>query len=194
MPFGQDLALAPGVHRATSCARSRALNELELFRCSLYTERCIQLPLILSRRISISNKTPGEILTDVTARGAGYGLPFKGAVDQLSDLEDLVASATGIGELDLHRGHSPIQSVLEEFLGISHEQMHIYMERDGLNLARTCEALGFLPQNLIQTLTNSFKPFIDQGVEKKIITEVESHEWIERVKNEFHDRVYWNGQ
>jgi len=144
-------------------------------------------------RKSISNTKPGEILTNITARGKGYGVPFKGTVDGLGDLDDLVATACGIGGLDLHRGHSPIQSVLEAFLGISHQQMHIYMERDGLNLAGTCEALGILPENLIQTLTNSFEPFVDQGVALGLITEVEKHDWIERIKTAFHTRVYWTG-
>ena len=144
-------------------------------------------------RNPISNKKPGEILTNITARGKGYGVPFKGSVDQLSDLEDLVATASGIGGLDLHRGHSPIQSVLEEFLGISHAQMHVYMERDGLNLAGTCEVLGILPENLIQPLTNSFEPDVDQGVACGLISQVEKSIWLERVKNEFHNRVHWTG-
>lgn len=143
--------------------------------------------------MAISNKKPGEILVNITARGKGYGVPFKGTVDQISDLEDLVATAGGIGGLDLHRGHSPIQSVLEAFLGISHEQMHVYMERDGLNLAGTCEVLGISPENLIQTLTNSFVPFVDQGVALGLITQVESLEWIDRLKTAFHNRVYWRG-
>ncbi|MBX2835201.1 MAG: hypothetical protein KTR35_00020 [Gammaproteobacteria bacterium] len=105
----------------------------------------------------------------------------------------MVATASGIGELDLHKGHSPIQSVLEAFLGISHEQMHVYMERDGLNLAGTCEVLGIEPENLIQTLTNSFEPFIDQGVAKGLITQADKPEWIDRVKTQFRNRVYWRG-
>ena len=141
----------------------------------------------------ISDKKPGEILVNITARGKGFGVPFKGTVDRLSDLEDLVVTAGGISGLDLHRGHSPIQSVLEKFLGISHEQMHIYMERDGLNLAGTCTVLGILPENLIQTLTNSFEPYVDQGVAQGLITQAEKLEWIDRVKTEFHNRVYWTG-
>jgi len=142
----------------------------------------------------ISNKKPGEILVNITARGKGYGVPFRGAVDRISDLEDLVVTAGGIGELDLHRGHSPIQAVLEAFLGISHEQMHVYMERDGLNLAGTCEVLGIMPENLIQTLTNSFEPYVNQGLEKGIITPAERFVWIERVRTEFQSRVYWDGK
>jgi len=140
-----------------------------------------------------SNYIPGDVLRNITAKGKGYGVPFKGTVDQLSDLEDLVVSAGGIGELDLHKGHSPIQSVLEVFLGISHEQMHIYMERDGLNLAGTCKALGIHPENLVQTLTNSFEPFIDQGVTLGLITNAEKLEWVDRVKTAFSNRVYWTG-
>jgi len=71
--------------------------------------------------------------------------------------------------------------------------MHIYMERDGLNLAGTCEVLGMEPQNLIQTLTNSFEPFVDQGVDRGLITQTEKLEWIYRIKTEFQSRVYWNG-
>ena len=140
-----------------------------------------------------SNKPPGEILTNITARGKGYGVPFKGSVDDVSDLEDLVTTAKGIGGLDLHRGHSPIESVLETFLGISHEQMHVYMERDGLNLAGMCGELGIPPENLIQTLTNSFEPFIDQGLDQGLITEAEKLGWIDQVKSGFHYRVHWKG-
>jgi len=143
--------------------------------------------------IQLKQYKPGEVLTDITARGKGYGLPFKGTVEHLSDLEDLVTSAAGVEGLDLHRGHSPIESVLERFLGISHEQMHVYMERDGLNLADTCKALDILPENLIQTLTNSFEPFVDQAVEQGIITQSQKPQWLERIKAQFGNRVYWNG-
>jgi len=94
----------------------------------------------------------------------------------------------------LHRGHSPIESVLEKFLGISHAQMHVYMERDGLNLAGTCEALGIPPENLVQTLTNSFEPYVDQGLALGLISNAEKLVWIDRVKTEFRNRVFWNGK
>ncbi len=172
-----------------SCASEFVIHETLAI---VYLSDTIVISKLISWGISISNNNPGEILTNITARGKGYGVPFKGKVDQLSDLEDLVATAGGIGGLDLHRGHSPIQSVLEVFLGISHEQMHVYMERDKLNLAGTCEALGILPENLVQTLTNSFEPYIDQGVALGLITKVDKPEWIDRVKSEFRNRVYWS--
>ena len=145
------------------------------------------------RRYLISNEKPGEILTSITARGKGYGVPFKGTVDQISDLEDLVVTAEGVDGLDLHRGHSPIQSVLEAFLGISHQQMHVYMEKDGLNLAGTCEALGMEPENLVQTLTNSFEAYVNQGLAQGLITPSEKHDWIQRIKSAFRKRVHWTG-
>ena len=67
------------------------------------------------------------------------------------------------------------------------------MERDGLNLAGTCEVLGFMPENLVETLTNSFEPYVNQGVAKGIITQAERLVWIERVRTEFRNRVYWSG-
>ena len=83
--------------------------------------------------------------------------------------------------------------MLEAFLDISHEQMHVYMERDGLNLASTCEVSGSMPENLVETLTNSFEPYVNQGVAKGIITQAERLVWIERVRTEFRNRVYWSG-
>lgn len=70
--------------------------------------------------------------------------------------------------------------------------MHVYMERDGLNLAGTCEVLGMIPENLIQSLTNSFEPYVDQAMEIGLITQSQKHEWIERLKTEFRYRVYWS--
>ena len=71
--------------------------------------------------------------------------------------------------------------------------MHIYMERDGLNLAGICNVLEIPTENLIQTLTNSFEPFVDQGAALGLITPAQKLKWIERVKTEFHYRVHWNG-
>jgi len=160
--------------------------------------RCYRRAIVLpARQFAVENRIlsnkPGEILVNITASGKGYGVPFKGSVDRLSDLEDLVTTAGGVEGLDLHRGHSPIQSVLEIFLGISHEQMHIYMERDGLNLADTCQVLDVLPENLIQTLTNSVEPYVDQGVAIGLISQEEKLEWIDRIKAAFKKRVFWTG-
>ncbi len=52
---------------------------------------------------------------------SGRGSPFDGTVDAQSDLNALLETAWGDGGLDLHRGHAPIENVLEAFLGISHD-------------------------------------------------------------------------
>ncbi len=133
------------------------------------------------------------VLTNLTARATGGGVPFDGQVNELSDLDDLVTTAWGESQFGLHRGHAPIESVLEAFLGISHDRMHEYMENDGLNLARICDELELDTDKLIQSLTNSFEPYIDQGVSNGVITADQKQEWLDKVKEEFTNRVYWNG-
>ena len=126
----------------------------------------------------------------MTARG---GSPFDGSVDQKSDLDDLVAAAWGYASLGLHRGHRGIQDVLEAFLGITHNEMHVFMEEQGLNLAGICNHFGLDPENLIKTLTASFVPYIEQGVRNGVITDDEITYWTERVQTEIRNRVYWEG-
>ena len=141
----------------------------------------------------ITSSSTGEVIVDMTARAAGGGSPFDGSVDQKSDLDDLVATAWGSGWLGLHRGHRPIRSVLEAFLGITHREMHVFMEEQDMNLASVCKHFGFDPENLVETLTASFVPFIEQGVQNGVITEDEVDYWTERVRTEFRNRVYWEG-
>ncbi len=141
---------------------------------------------------NIKSSSTGEVLTNITARGTGGGSPFDGKVDQKSDLEDLVETAWGNGRLGLHRGHGPIEEVLEVFLGITHDEMHVLMD-SGLNLAGVCETLGLDSENLIETLTASFVPFIQEGVDNKVITSEEATIWTERVRTEFRRRVHWKG-
>ena len=141
----------------------------------------------------ITSSSTGKVLTNITARATGGGSNFDGKVDQKSDLEDLVETAWGEGRLGLHRGHAPILRVLEAFLGISHDEMHILMEESGLNLAGVCEKLGLDSENLVDTLTASFVPFIKKGVDNGVITAEEAVIWTERVRVEFRKRVYWGG-
>lgn len=138
----------------------------------------------------ITSSSTGEVILDMTARG---GSPFDGSVDQKSDLDDLVAAAWGNASLGLHRGHRAIRDVLEAFLGITHSEMHVFMEEQGLNLAGICNHFGFDPENLIETLTASFVPYIEQGVRNGVITDDEIAYWTERVRTEFRNRVYWEG-
>ena len=141
----------------------------------------------------ITSTATGTIVTNITARATGGGSPFDGTIDEISDLEDLVETAWGDGDLDLHRGHAPIESVLEAFLGITHEEMHIYMEQQDLNLAGVCDTLGFAPENLIESLTASFSTFIREAADKGLIKTDEIPIWTERIRKAFSDRVHWNG-
>ena len=142
---------------------------------------------------SITSSSSGDVITGLKAHATSGGGPFDGQMDSKSDLDDLVDTAWGNGRLGLHRGHAPIESVLEEFLGITHDEMHIFMEESDLNLADVCKKLGFDPDNLIETLTNSFEPYIDEAVTKKLISEEESGVWKEKVREQFRKRVFWEG-
>ncbi len=136
--------------------------------------------------------TGSQVLTDVVADAQGGRAFFDGTVDEVADLEDLVADAWGDGDLGLHRGHAQVENVLEVFLGIDHDGMHDYMDQ-GLNLAETAEAVEKDPDALIESLTNSYIPFVDEGVENGVIAADEANEWIELLRNEFTDRVFWDG-
>lgn len=133
------------------------------------------------------------VITDITARGSGPGSPFDGTVNTASDLDALVETAWGEGRLGLHRGHAPIESVLVAFLGISHDQMHVYMEEQGMNLAAVSEELGLNPDDLVETLTYSFMPFVQQGVDNGVISAEEADTWNEQIRVQFNNRVYWDG-
>lgn len=146
-----------------------------------------------SATCGISTSATGDVITTMKAKGTGGGSPFDGTVNTASDLDDLAETAWGDGGLDLHRGHAPIQSVLEAYLGISHEEMHVMMEDCNMNLAAVCEAFGFDPENLIETLTASFAPFIEQGVSNGVITTDEAADWKQQVRTQFSNRVYWKG-
>lgn len=156
------------------------------------------LSLLLSLACSrspeeITSSSNGQIIEGMAARGTGGGVPFDGTVDQESDLEDLLETARGDGALGLHRGHAPIEGVLEAFLGISHADMHVLMEQSALNLAGICERFGFDPDHLVETLVSSFGPFIEEAVENGVITPDEAPTWKERIRAEFRARVYWEG-
>ena len=131
----------------------------------------------------ITTTSTGAIITNLQANGTGGGSPF----------DALVETAWGDGNLDLHRGHAPIQSVLEAYLGISHNEMHVMMENCNMNLSAVCTAFGFDPENLVETLTASFVPFIEKGVTNGVITSDKVADWTEKVRTQFRNRVNWEG-
>ena len=142
---------------------------------------------------SISSSASGEVVRTITSSASGGGSPFDGTVDQASDLDDLVATAWGVGSLGLHRGHRPIFDVLEAFLGINHKEMHVLMEDEGMNLAAVCKHLGFESDNLIESLTASFVPHVEQGVKNGVIKSEEVSPWMQKIRDAFTRRVNWTG-
>ncbi|WP_025770037.1 hypothetical protein [Thioalkalivibrio sp. HK1] len=141
----------------------------------------------------IVSSATGERIVNMKAHGPGARSGFDGTVDSKADLERLVVAAWGDGRLGLHRGHADIQNVLEAYLGITHREMHVLMEDEGMNLAAICEKFGFDPVDLIDTLTASFAPFVEEGVDNGVISAKEADIWIERIGAEFRNRVHWEG-
>jgi hypothetical protein len=141
----------------------------------------------------ISTSATGAVITNLKAKGTGGGAPFDGVVNTQADLANLLETAWGDGSLDLHRGHAPIQTVLEAYLGISHNEMHTMMENCDMNLAAVCTAFGFAPENLVETLTASFVPFLEQAVTNGVITNAQLPNYTEQVRTQFRNRVNWKG-
>jgi hypothetical protein len=71
--------------------------------------------------------------------------------------------------------------------------MHTMMEDCNMNLAAVCTAFGFDPENLVETLTASFVPFLEQAVTNGVITNAELANWTEQVRTQFRNRVNWEG-
>ena len=141
----------------------------------------------------ITTSASGEVITNLVATATGRVSPFDGEVDSVEDLEDLVQSALGDASLDLHRGHDEIKNVLEPFLGISHEQMHVLMEEDNLNLAGICERFGFDPENLLKTLEASYAPWINQATESGLISSSDAENWSDKIADALRLRIFWQG-
>lgn len=126
--------------------------------------------------------------------GAGPGGEVDvSSVDTEEELVALVQDAYGDGNLDLHRGHQPVQDVLDEVLGISHEELHVYMEEQDMNLAAVCEELGIDPDTLIQAMVDAWSPAIDNAVEAGAITEEEADAYLDALIDAFTFRVTWDG-
>ena len=124
--------------------------------------------------------------------GPGGGLDA-GSVTTEAELVSLIQEAYGDGGLDLHRGHQPVQDVLDEVLAISHDELHVRMDA-GQNLAAVAEDLGIDPQTLIDALVESWSPAIDNVLASGEITEAEAEQYREALEEAFGFRVTWDGQ
>lgn len=111
-----------------------------------------------------------------------------------AQLVALVQEAYGDASLGLHRGHQPVESVLDEVLGISHEELHVRMEEQGQNLAAVATDLGIDPQTLIDALVESWSPAIDSLLANGTITQEQADAYRAALEEAFTFRVTWDGQ
>ncbi|WP_353829175.1 hypothetical protein [Agromyces sp. SYSU T0242] len=109
-----------------------------------------------------------------------------------ADLDALIDTALGDASLGIHRGHQPIESVLDEVLGISHAELHARMDA-GQNLAAVATDLGIDPQALIDALVADFSPVIDQALEDGIITQDQADDYLAQLEEAFTERVNFEG-
>ena len=128
-----------------------------------------------------------------TPRGGGPGGVDVSSVTTEDELVELIQEAYGDAGLDLHRGHQPVQDVLDEVLTISHDELHVRMDA-GQNLAAVAEDLGVDPQTLIDALVDSRSPAIDSVLASGEITEAEAEQYRAALEEAFTFRVTWNGE
>ena len=111
-----------------------------------------------------------------------------------AELVALVQEAYGDAGLDLHRGHQPVQDVLDEVLAISHDELHVRMEEQGQNLAAVATDLGIDPQTLVDALVESWSPAVDSLLEAGTITQDEADAYTAALEEAFTFRVTWDGE
>ena len=127
----------------------------------------------------------------------GQGGPG-GSVDVSSvtteeQLVALIQDAYGDAGLGLHRGHQPVEDVLDEVLGISHDELHVRMD-SGQNLATVAEDLGIDPQTLIDAMVAKYSPAIDTLLAAGTITQDEADQYLADLEEAFEYRVTWDGE
>jgi hypothetical protein len=114
------------------------------------------------------------------------------SVSTEAQLIALIQDAYGDASLDRHRGHRPVQDVLDAVLKISHEELHVRMDA-GDNLAAVATDLKIGPQTLIDALVKSWSPAIDNTLKTGAITAAEAEQYRAALKTAFTFRVNWNG-
>lgn len=149
-----------------------------------------------STTTSSTSSTSDSSVADTGPSGGRGGVP--GGVDVSSvtteeQLVELVQEAYGDGGLDLHRGHQPVQDVLDEVLGISHDELHVRMDA-GQNLAAVAEDLGIDPQELVDAMVASWSPAIDAVLDSGEITGAEAEQYRAALEEAFEFRVTWDGE
>jgi hypothetical protein len=116
------------------------------------------------------------------------------SVATVDELVALIQEAYGDASLGLHRGHQPVESTLIDFLGITHDEMHVRMETQGQNLAAVATDLGLDPQGLIDELVASWSPAIYTLLTDGTIAQDEADSYLAALTEAFTYRVTWNGR
>ena len=146
---------------------------------------------------SATSTTTDSTATDQRGPGGGPGGPGDtvdvSSVSSEADLVALVQEAYGDASLGLHRGHQPVEDVLDEVLQISHDELHVRMEEQGQNLAAVATDLGIDPQTLIDALVDSWSPAVDNALAAGSITEDQAAEYLDALEEAFTYRVTWDG-
>ena len=151
-----------------------------------------------------SSSTGSSTATTDTGGGPAGGMPAGGAggpggsvdVSSVTTEEELVAlvqDAYGDGGLGLHRGHQPVEDVLDEVLGITHDELHVRMDA-GQNLATVAEDLGIDPQELVDGMVAQYGPAIDTLLAAGTITQQEADQYLADLEEAFEFRVTWDGE
>ena len=140
-----------------------------------------------------TSATTTQVAAQAPAGGPGGGVD-PSSVTTEAELVALIQEAYGDGSLDLHRGHQPVQDVLDEVLAISHDELHVRMEEQGQNLAAVAEDLGIDPQTLIDALVESWRPAIDGLLEAGTISQDQADAYLAALEEAFTFRVTWDGE
>lgn len=125
--------------------------------------------------------------------GGGPGGVDVSSVTTEAELVALVQEAYGDAGLDLHRGHQPVQDVLDAVLTISHDELHVRMDA-GQNLAAVAEELGVGQDALVDALVEAWSPAIDAVLASGEITEAEAEQYRAALEEAFTYRVTWDGE
>jgi len=141
---------------------------------------------------SSTTETSTEDTSAVPAGGPGGEAGADTVATSTADLDALIETALGDASLGIHRGHQPIESVLDEVLGITHAELHARMDA-GQNLAAVATDLGIDPQTLIDALVADFAPVIEQALADGIITDDQAADYMAQLEEAFTERVNYEG-
>jgi len=167
------------------------LSTLSLAACGTTSEEASTTSTTTSQSASaVSESLPAEGPSG--GMGGGPGGTDPSSVTTEDQLVALIQDAYGDGGLGLHRGHQPVEDVLDEVLGISHDELHVRMDA-GQNLATIAEEVGVGQDALVEALVESWSPAIDNLLESGAITDDEAEQYREALEEAFTFRVTWDG-